>query len=253
MDVLAIIPAYNEGGRIENVLAVLREVSELEEIIAVDDGSTDSTAEDIRRVAMSDHRIRLLSMPTNQGKGQAVLAAVAFVQTPYILMLDADLVNLSPKHVRDLISPVAHGNADMTLGLFKGGHFTTDLSHWGTPWLTGQRCLKSEIFERLDKESAGGYALEIALTVTAQRHDLRVQRVPMRGVWHPSSAYHRGIRAGLRWHVNMVVQVWRGWLANNGPQTLRTHLIRSLHHFWHDPLYAWPAARKQLIKLKEWL
>src|SRR5512139_2572147 len=102
MDVLAIIPAYNEGGRIKNVLAVLREVSELEEIIAVDDGSTDSTAEDIRRAAVSDHRIRLLSMPTNQGKGQAVLAAAALVRTPYILMLDADLVNLSAKHVRDL-------------------------------------------------------------------------------------------------------------------------------------------------------
>lgn len=253
MDVIAIIPAYNEGGRIGRVLAVLREVTELEQIIAVDDGSTDSTVENIRQAAASDARIRLLSMPKNQGKGQAVLAAVAMIETPYILMLDADLVNLSPSHIRGLIDPISHGKADMTLGLFKGGHFTTDLSHWGTPWLTGQRCLKTEIFGFLDRETAKGYALEIALTVAAQRHNLRVQHIPMRGVWHPSSEYHRGLKSGFKWHLNMVLQVWRGWIANDGPRVLRDQFLGSLRRFWHDPLHAWPEARKRLFRLKQWL
>jgi glycosyltransferase involved in cell wall biosynthesis len=253
MDVIAIIPAYNEGGRIGKVLAALREVSELEQIIAVDDGSTDSTVDDIRQAATFDARIRLLSMSTNQGKGQAVLAALSTVQAPYILMLDADLVNLAPSHIRGLIDPVSHGTADMTLGLFRGGHFTTDLSHWGTPWLTGQRCMKAELFGFLNKEKAGGYALEIALTVAAQRHNLKVRHIPMRGVWHPSSAYHRGLRTGLKWHINMVQQIWRGWIANDGPPALKNQLLRSIGRFWHDPLHAWPAARKRLIRLKQWL
>jgi glycosyltransferase involved in cell wall biosynthesis len=249
--VTTIVPAYNESGSIGNVLAVLAQVSELAAILVIDDGSTDATLDEMNRAAALDKRIQVLQMPTNSGKGQAVLAAVALTRTPYVLMLDADLMNLQRHHVLELISPVTADKADMTLGLFRGGHFGTDVSHWATPWLTGQRCMRAELLRFLTKEMALGYGLEIALTVEAQLHDYRVQRVAMHGVWHPTSEYHRGLWRALGWRRRMYRQIWDSWRATGGPAALRIYVTRSLTRFWSDPLGAWPAARKRLTELKD--
>jgi hypothetical protein len=192
-------------------------------------------------------------MPTNSGKGQAVLTAAALASTRFVLMLDADLMNLQAHHVLDLISPVTSDQADMTLGLFKGGHWSTDVSHWGTPWLTGQRCMKAELLRYLTPETARGYGLEIALTVAAQQHDYRVRRVVMQGVWHPTSEYHRGRWRAISWRRRMLREVWEAWKAMGGPATLKIYVSRSLARFWRDPLGSWPAARKRLHRLRDML
>jgi len=248
--VTAIIPAYNESGRIGNVLAALTGVAEIDRIIVVDDGSTDQTAYEVIQAIASDRRIELMRMPSNRGKGEAVLAAVRASQSAALLMLDADLMALHPQHVRDLIAPVTTGNADMTLGLFRGGHFTTDFAHWATPWLTGQRCLKTEMFHFLTEETATGYGLEIALTVAAQVHDYRVVRVILRGVWHPSSEFHRGWTEALRMRRRMHSEIWQAWIATGGPEALKIRLLHSLHRFWRDPPLGLPATRKRRARLK---
>lgn len=249
--VTAIIPAYNESGRIHRVLAALTDVAELDRIIVVDDGSTDDTGEEVLEAAVSDGRIELLKTPGNRGKAQAVLAGVSASRPSYFLMLDADLMALDPRHIRGLISPITSGKADMTLGLFRGGHFTTDFAHWATPWLTGQRCLKTEILDYLTEETASGYGLEIALTVAAQMHDYRVARVIMRGVWHPSSEYHRGLREALRSRRRMHREIWKAWIAMGGPGALKIHLSHSIDRLWRGPLAALPVVRKGDARLKE--
>ncbi|MEE9187779.1 MAG: glycosyltransferase, partial [Anaerolineales bacterium] len=65
-DISAIIPVYNEAGKIGRVLDVLRRVDRLREIIVVDDGSTDLSVEEIQFAAQSDPRIQLLANPVNQ-------------------------------------------------------------------------------------------------------------------------------------------------------------------------------------------
>jgi len=249
--VTTIVPAYNESGRIGNVLAVLAGVSELADILVIDDGSTDATLDEVKRAAAADRRIRVLQMPTNSGKAQAVLAAAALTQTRFVLMLDADLMNLQQHHVLELISPLTSDKADMTLGLFRGGHWGTDFSHLATPWLTGQRCMRAELLRYLTAETASGYGLEIALTVAAQLHDYRVKRVVLRGVWHPTSEYHRGLSIAFRWRRRMLGEVWEAWNATGGPAALKIHISRSLTRSWRGPLGAWPAARKRLTRLKD--
>ncbi len=71
--VTAIVPAYNEAGRIGRVLEILRQVDILEEIIVVDDGSTDATPTEVTQSAAADARVRLLRHPSNYGKGEAVI------------------------------------------------------------------------------------------------------------------------------------------------------------------------------------
>ena len=87
-----VIPAYNESHRIERtmreVLAYLTTADHAFELIVVDDGSTDSTAELV--LANSNPAVRLLRLPKNLGKGAAVRAGCLEARGDCILFMDAD-------------------------------------------------------------------------------------------------------------------------------------------------------------------
>jgi GT2 family glycosyltransferase len=212
----AIIPAYNEARRIRQVLQVLHEVDQLGEIIVVDDGSSDGTAQQARIEAETDPRIRLIIQPTNTGKGQAVFTGWQATRASYLVMLDADLFGLVPKHVADLYHPVLDGQADMTLGVFRGGYWQTDLSHWGTPWLSGQRCFRANLLKMISWDAAAGYGLETALTVAARQNSWQVKKVPLQGAWHMPSESRRGFWRGAGMKGKMYLQIIRAWYVAEG-------------------------------------
>ena len=209
--IAAILPAYNEERNVGAVLEVLRATQILDEIILVDDGSSDQTVELLRQFAESDPRARLICHEKNQGKGQAVFTGWAATNAPYIIMLDSDLKNLHPEHVVALIEPILDRRADMTLGLFMGGHINTDFSHWATPFLTGQRGLRSDLLNHVSREASAGYGFEVALTLAAGQEDYRTRIVPLRGVWHPPSEFHRGLWFGVKMRARMYGQIIHAW------------------------------------------
>jgi glycosyltransferase involved in cell wall biosynthesis len=209
--VAAVLPAYNEAKNIGTVLDILRQVRLLSEIIVVDDGSQDGTAEVVRQKGRMDPRIRLLIHPVNSGKGEALFTGWSATGASSILMLDADLIHLKPEHVLALIEPVMSRQADMTMGLFKRGRWFTDFSHWLTPWLTGQRCFRSELFRFVLPRAASGYGFETAITIAARERGWRCLPVPMVGVSHLPSESHRGLVKGLLTRMKMYHQVVLAW------------------------------------------
>ncbi len=221
----AILPAYNEAGRIGNVLAVLRDVKEIHEIIVVDDGSSDSTLAEAQQASAADPRLRVIHHDVNRGKGEAIFTGASAARTPYLLFLDSDLMNLKPRNITNLIRPVLTGEADMTLGLFLGGKISTDLPHWITPPLTGQRCLRAELIRHISPEAAKGYGIEIAITIAAYTQRYRVKRVPMKGVWHPPSEFHRGFISGVAWRANMYAEILHAWKVGRGTDALTERII----------------------------
>jgi len=211
--IAAIVPTYNEALNVSGVLEVLHDASILDEIILVDDGSTDKTVEILRQAAAVDRRIQVILHEKNWGKGQAIFSGWAATTAPVILLLDADLKNLTPDHIHALLAPVLDHRADMTLGLFRGGHFSTDFSHWLTPFLTGQRSLRAELLKYISREAAAGYGFEVALTVAAGQRNYRTRFVALKGVWHPHSEYRseRGFWDGVRWRLHMYGQIICAW------------------------------------------
>lgn len=210
----AIVPTYNEALNVSGVLEALRASSILDEIILIDDGSTDRTMEILRQAAIVDRRVRVIQHEKNKGKGQAIFTGWAATSAPILLLLDADLKNLTSDHIRSLLAPILEHRADMTLGLFRGGHFNTDLSHWLTPFLTGQRGLRSELLKYISNEAAAGYGFEVALTIAAGQQNYRRRFVSLRGVWHPSSEIRTergGYWNGSLWKLRMYGQIIRAW------------------------------------------
>ena len=115
-----VIPAYNEGPRLDDGVARLRVAiaagaidPETTEFIVVDDGSTDDTTERAGTLFSPFPHVRLLRLPENHGKGGAVRAGVAAATAPLIAFADADMA-IDPGQTPEFLRALAQ--ADLAIG-----------------------------------------------------------------------------------------------------------------------------------------
>lgn len=108
-----VICVYNEAARIRNVLDVVVGHPLLDEIIVVNDGSTDETV----KVLSSYPAIRLVSYMPNRGKAYALSQGIRASRNELVIMVDADLAGLTQENITALVEPVATGKADVSLSL----------------------------------------------------------------------------------------------------------------------------------------
>ncbi len=162
--VSCVIPVYNEEITVANVVEIALNTPQIAEVIVVNDGSNDNS---IKNLAPFNNRIKIINLAENHGKGYAVAQGVKKAKFPYILLLDADLINIEPFHISSIINPVLNQNVDMTVG---------DVLSDGVPlysflWqFSGQRCLPKKKIKPLLKEiERTKYAIEIILN-NAFRH-----------------------------------------------------------------------------------
>jgi len=200
-----IIPAYNEDKTIGTVLDAIREVPEVDEIIVVSDGSTDGTVQEAQRRS----GVKVIELDKNRGKGAAMKAGIDATTAEVVAFLDADLVGLTPDHLRQLIAPVLRGEADMSVGLFGGGRLATDLAQIVTPFLSGQRAVKKPFLADLDEMEVARFGIEVALTRKAQKTGMRVQQVVLDQLTHVMKEEKRGFWKGLRDRLKMYWEIVR--------------------------------------------
>jgi len=193
-EVAVIIPAFNEEQRILTVLGAAKSSKLVDEIIVVDDGSVDLTAD----VARSVDGVQVIRLAANRGKGAAMVRGVQATNAQILAFVDADLGGLKGQHIDDIIRPLLHDQCDMCVGIFRGGKVWSDMAQRVAPYLSGQRAMKRELFEAVPIMAELRMGVEWALTNAAEKRKAKVVRVLLRGVSNCAKEEKYGLMKGLK-------------------------------------------------------
>ena len=199
-----IIPAYNEGKTIRNVLenvANLALVNDIEkEIIVINDCSTDNTLDEIEQFIQDNPSQPILAFyqNVNKGKGAAIHKGIQLATGDYIVIQDADL-ELDPTDINKLLDGLSSKNADVVYGsrfLTKehkntsfvwhilGNGFLTKLSNVFTGFrltdmMTCYKLIPASILKSIQlKENRFGFEPEVTLKLSKIKN-LSIAEVPI--------------------------------------------------------------------------
>jgi dolichyl-phosphate beta-glucosyltransferase len=219
-----IVPAFNEARRLtDNLLTLLSYLQTFRpnaELIVVDDGSTDGTAEVAEKLfaRRPDVAARVLRFPKNRGKGHAVRAGLLAVETPIALFSDADLSTPITELPR-IVDPIEAGDYDLTLGSRaldrsligqrqswrreQGGKVFNAIVRLATglPFADTQcgfKAFRMEVARPIIQQGQiDGFGFDVELLFLAQHSGLRMLEVPVRWDHHEGSKVHI-VRDSLR-------------------------------------------------------
>ena len=193
-----IVPIYNESGTIGDVIKRLRQTGLPMQIILVDDGSDDGTAEAVDQYQTHDDMV-VIHHPRNRGKGAAIRSGAAQATGNVIVIQDADH-EYDPSDFRYLLQPILAKEADIAYGT-RYGHCDRQLSPWWHQAVNGfitllaslcigirlsdiETCYKMgrrEHFQAiLDDLQESRFGIEIELTARWARRGLRFTERPIR-------------------------------------------------------------------------
>lgn len=200
MRVVAVVPAHQNEATIGATVRAVAAHPRIGEVLVVDDGSTDATAEQAGLAGA-----RVIRLGRNLGKGAALERGFGEAgPADALMMLDGD-TGESAAGAIELLDPILEGAADMVIGVLPaaGRQGGFGLVRRTAAWLirrtsgyeshaplSGQRAVRPEVVEAC-RPLARGFGVDAALTADAVRHGFRVVEVPV-----AMAHRHRGRSAG---------------------------------------------------------
>jgi glycosyltransferase involved in cell wall biosynthesis len=213
MKLSVVMPIYNENATlkkvVEKVLAVPLEI----ELVCVDDGSQDGSAEILEELQRHHPQIKIVLQPKNMGKGAALRRGIQEATGLYVVIQDADL-EYDPSEYPILLDPLIQGKADVVYGSrFLGGHAHRVLYFWHSVgnWLltllsniltnvnltdmeTCYKMFRTEVIQSIAiEEDRFGFEPEITVKIAKRR--LRIYEV---GISYWGRTYEEGKKIGWK-------------------------------------------------------
>jgi glycosyltransferase involved in cell wall biosynthesis len=197
-----IVPIFNEARRVGSVLDVLVKHSLIEEVIVVNDGSTDNSEE----LLTQRNDIKLISYQKNRGKTLALKEGLKAAQNDLVILVDSDLVGLDAEAITALINPVQSNQADITISLRKNALLV--YLFFNLDFVSGERVFNKSILGNLDHlHKLPNFGFESYLNQLIIEKDLRLTVVYWPSVVSPRKAVKDGLYAGIIGDYKMVRQI----------------------------------------------
>ena len=206
-----VVPIFNEEETLETVLARIDSLPIRKEIVAIDDCSTDRSAEILRRLDRIEN-LRVTYKPRNEGKGAALRDGFAAARGDIIVVQDADL-EYHPRDILPLLKPILEDEAEVVYGSrylgdkIRDGSFVHRLGNAALTWLsnslTGFRltdmetCYKAfrrDVLETITVEQ-DRFGFEPEVTAKVARRGFRIKELP---VDYNARSYDEGKKIGVR-------------------------------------------------------
>ena len=190
--VSVIIPAYNEEDTVATVVEVVKKVSFVDEIIVVNDGSSDNTESEAVKAGA-----RVITHETNKGKGEALHTGYREAECDIIAFIDADIHNLTSKKVEAMIMPILEGKTDITKTKFARARgrvteltakpllnfFFPEIS-FEQP-LSGQFAARKDVLKRINFEK--DYGVDVGIVIDADVLGISITEVDIGAIEHDMS------------------------------------------------------------------
>ncbi len=184
-----IIPCYNESSTIGDVLQNVKKVRTINEIVVVDDGSTDGSY--VRAIMEG---VKVVRHKKNKGKGAAIKTGVRHSTGDILLFIDADLQSISPKKIASILQPLENDEADFVKTSFtRAGGRVTELVvkplfkvlfpfiNFNQP-LSGQFAIKRDLMDNLTIDDRWGVDIQILLQ--SMKRGVRIAEVDIGELAH---------------------------------------------------------------------
>lgn len=192
-----VVPVYNEGDTLNEIVEKLLEVPCLLEIIIVDDCSTDSTAEVAAQLAARHSPVRVVRQQRNAGKTAALRTGFALTTGAIVIVQDADL-EYDPRDIFGVIRPILEGHAHAVFGSrflvkratrvlyfyhYVANKFLTLLSNSltnlnMTDIETGYKAFRGEIIRNMTIVSSG-FGFEVEVVAKIAKLKVAIYEVPI--------------------------------------------------------------------------
>jgi glycosyltransferase involved in cell wall biosynthesis len=126
----AVMPVFNEAATVVDVIKTVLAQRPVQQLVVVDDASTDGTWDKLQPLAQNEPRIKLVRHEVNQGKGAALRTGISQATASIVVIQDADL-EYDPAEYHRLLTPILAGKADVVFGSrFIGSDAHRVLYYW---------------------------------------------------------------------------------------------------------------------------
>ncbi|MBP9771587.1 MAG: glycosyltransferase [Candidatus Pacebacteria bacterium] len=215
--VSVIIPAFNEEATVAGVVRVAKAHPNVGEVIVVDDGSDDATADRAREAGA-----RVIVLPSNRGKAGAMDAGVVSAAHDIILFLDADCEGFSEQSISTIIDPVLRDEYVMYVGINSRRSFWLNRILHFFPILSGDRALRRELWHAVPQEYKERFQIEIALNYFSKQFSKGAGFSVIHGVRHIIKEQKHGFFRGFVRRLFMIKDIL--------VIAVRLYIIRTLKH-----------------------
>ena len=163
--ITAVVSVYNEEKTVKDVVNNLINCSLVDELIVVNDGSTDSTSKVLNQIAAS-HPFQNIEFEKNRGKSYAMTTGVEHASGDIIVFVDADLIGFSCEHIKALTLPLISSQTNMVIGRRPAENPKMDITGPMDDWLGGERAVyKEDILPILGRMRETKFGVETLLNL----------------------------------------------------------------------------------------